>query len=237
MLKRLVPPRNKAEPFSLKKPPFSQAIADHEDPPVHSMPYSSDHATCRTRHIADTWLPLNVQPPSAWLTDPYYNNTAITLLAPNFQLYSDSDNYVGSPPPNNPVRFNFRMDIQILMRSIQPPGTVTAASRADWIDQQVENESNPDIVNITVTVLNLVHDCNQIATRWRYEGYYEWPGPEDGLSDVSGDMIGTTGFDYLIVEGRPPQIVTVYREFNDLEFSYELGQYICFQRNNQTRCT
>lgn len=56
-------------------------------------------------------------------------------------------------------------------------------------------------------------------------------------SDVSGDMIGTTGFDYLIVEGRPPQIVTVYREFNDLEFSYELGQYICFQRNNQTRCT
>ncbi|KAG9943266.1 hypothetical protein KCU85_g8790, partial [Aureobasidium melanogenum] len=94
------------------------------------------------------------------------------LLAPNFQLYSDSDNYVGSPPPDNP-----------------PPGTVTAASRADWIEQQVENESNPNIVNITVTVLNLVHDCNQIAARWRYEGYYEWAGPEDGLSDVAGDMI------------------------------------------------
>lgn len=58
---------------------------------------------------------------------------------------------------------------------------MTAASRADWIEQQVENESNPNIVNITVTVLNLVHDCNQIAARWRYEGYYEWAGPEDGL--------------------------------------------------------
>lgn len=67
------------------------------------------------------------------------------------------------------------------MRYNQAPGTVTAASRAEWIDQQVENESNPDIVNITVTILNLVHDCSQIAIRWRYEGYYEWPGPEDGL--------------------------------------------------------
>jgi hypothetical protein len=56
------------------------------------------------RRIIDTWLPLNVQPPSAWLDNPYYNDTAMTLLAPNFQLYSDSDNYVGSPPPNNPVR-------------------------------------------------------------------------------------------------------------------------------------
>lgn len=45
-------------------------------------------------------------------------------------------------------------------------------------------------------------------------------------------MIGTTGFDYLIVAGPPFQIVTVYREFNDLEFSYEQGQKICFQRNN-----
>lgn len=53
-------------------------------------------------------------------------------------------------------------------------------------------------------------------------------------SDVAGDMIGTTGFDYLIVAGPLSQIVTVYREFNDLEFSYELGQRICFQRNNQT---
>jgi hypothetical protein len=58
---------------------------------------------------------------------------------------------------------------------------VTAATRTDWIDQQVENESNPDIVNITTTVLNLVHDCDQIAARWRYEGYYEWAGPTDGL--------------------------------------------------------
>lgn len=56
-------------------------------------------------------------------------------------------------------------------------------------------------------------------------------------SDVAGDMIGATGFDYLVVDGHPPQILIVYREFNDLEFSYELGQYICFQRNNQTRCT
>lgn len=53
-------------------------------------------------------------------------------------------------------------------------------------------------------------------------------------SDVAGDMIGTTGFDYLIVAGQQSQIATVYREFNDLEFSYELGQKICFQRNNQT---
>jgi len=55
-------------------------------------------------YIANTWLPLNVQPPSAWLNNPYYNQTAYKLLAPNFQLYSDSDNYVGSPPPSNPVR-------------------------------------------------------------------------------------------------------------------------------------
>lgn len=47
-------------------------------------------------------------------------------------------------------------------------------------------------------------------------------------------MIGTTGFDYLIVAGQQFQIVTVYREFNDLEYSYELGQKICFQRNNKT---
>lgn len=67
------------------------------------------------------------------------------------------------------------------MKYNQAPGTVTAASRTEGIDQQVENKSNSDIVNITVTVLNLVHDCNQIAIRWRYEGYYEWPGPEDGL--------------------------------------------------------
>lgn len=31
--------------------------------------------------------------------------------------------------------------------------------------------------------------------------------------------------------------MTDYREFNDLEFSYELGQYVCYQRNNQSRCT
>jgi hypothetical protein len=103
---------------------------------------------------------------------------------------------------------------------------VTAATRTDWIDQQVENESNPDIVNITTTVLNLVHDCDQIAARWRYEGYYEWAGPTDG--------IGTTGFDYLIMTSDQSQIMTVYREFNDLEFSYELGQNICFQRHNET---
>ncbi|KAK5118555.1 hypothetical protein LTR85_008020 [Meristemomyces frigidus] len=173
----------------------------------------------QANYIARTWLPLNVKPPSAWLTNPYYNQTADKLLAPTFQLYSDSDNYVGAPPPNNP-----------------PPGTVTAASRADWIEQQVDNEANPDIVNITVTVLNIVHDCNQIATRWRYEGYYQYAGPEDGLSDVAGNQIGATGFDYLLLGGCPKQIVTDYREFNSLEFSYELGQYICYQRNNQTRC-
>lgn len=58
---------------------------------------------------------------------------------------------------------------------------MTATSRADWIEQQVLNESNPDIINITVTILNLVHDCTQIAVRWRYEGYYQYAGPEDGL--------------------------------------------------------
>lgn len=146
---------------------------------------SSNNQSClngaEARRIINTWLPLNVQPPSAWLNDPYYNNTAMKLLAPEFQLYSDSDNYVGSPPPNNPVRSNVHATHHTLIGFLQPPGTVTAASRADWIDQQVENESNPDIVNITVTVLNLVHDCNQIAARWRYEGYYEWAGPEDGL--------------------------------------------------------
>lgn len=53
---------------------------------------------------------------------------------------------------------------------------------------------------------------------------------------MADDMIGATGFDYLVMGGCPKQIDTVYREFNDLEFSYELGQYICFQRNNQSRC-
>lgn len=150
---------------------------------------SADHSSNQScldkteaRRIIETWPPLNVQPPSAWLDDPYYNNTAMALLAPQFQLYSDSDNYVGSPPPDSPVRFIVHATRHILKGvSLQPPGTVTAASRADWIDQQAENESNPDVVNITVTVLNLVHDCNQIAARWRYEGYYEWAGPEDGL--------------------------------------------------------
>jgi hypothetical protein len=47
-------------------------------------------------------------------------------------------------------------------------------------------------------------------------------------------MIGTTGFDYLIMTSDQSQIMTVYREFNDLEFSYELGQKICFQRHNET---
>ena len=61
---------------------------------------------------------------------------------------------------------------------------MTAASRADWIAQQNLNESNPAIVNITVTILNLVHDSTQIATRWRYEGYYQYAGPEDGLYDL-----------------------------------------------------
>ena len=49
-----------------------------------------------------------------------------------------------------------------------------------------------------------------------------------------GDMIGTTGFDYLIMTSDQSQILTVYREFNDLEFSYELGQKVCLQRHNQT---
>jgi hypothetical protein len=71
----------------------------------------ADHSNNRSclnsteaRRIIDTWLPLNVQPPSAWLKNSYYNDTAMTLLALDFQLYSDSDNYVGSPPPDNPVR-------------------------------------------------------------------------------------------------------------------------------------
>lgn len=71
----------------------------------------ADHSNNRScldsteaRRIIDTWLPLNVQPPSAWLNNSCYNDTAMMLLAPDFQLYSDSDNYVGAPPPDNPVR-------------------------------------------------------------------------------------------------------------------------------------
>lgn len=66
-----------------------------------------NHDCCLTdeqaTYIATTWLPLNVKPPQAWLSNPRYNQTADTILAPAFELYSDSDNYVGAPPPNNPV--------------------------------------------------------------------------------------------------------------------------------------
>lgn len=79
--------------------------------------FSNDHSclnSTEARRIMNTWLPLNVQPPSAWLNNPYYNDTTMRLLAPNFQLYSDSDNYVGSPPPDNPVRYSFHANRHIL---------------------------------------------------------------------------------------------------------------------------
>lgn len=66
-----------------------------------------NHDCCLTdeqaTYIASTWLPLNVKPPQAWFSNSCYSQTADAILAPTFELYSDSDNYVGAPPPNNPV--------------------------------------------------------------------------------------------------------------------------------------
>jgi hypothetical protein len=55
-------------------------------------------------------------------------------------------------------------------------------------------------------------------------------------ADIKGDKIGATGTEYLLIEKGTGLIKTSYREFNSLEYVYELGQYVCFQYRNQTRC-
>ena len=55
-------------------------------------------------------------------------------------------------------------------------------------------------------------------------------------ADIKGDKVGSTGIEYLVIDPDTGLIKTAYRELNSLEFVYEVGQYICFQRHNQTRC-
>jgi hypothetical protein len=42
--------------------------------------------------------------------------------------------------------------------------------------------------------------------------------------------------EYLVIQKNTGLIQIAYRELNGLEFLYELGEYVCFQNRNQSRC-
>ncbi|KAI9740244.1 MAG: hypothetical protein M1834_004822 [Cirrosporium novae-zelandiae] len=145
--------------------------------------------------------------------------TANSTLTPDFQLYSDSDNFIKG-------------------KAVVPAGTVTDASRAAFVARQSLSQSilHSRVAGITLTPLQILHDCSQIAIRWRWQGTWN-VNNATGFDAKIGDPVGFTGIDVLELENGTNLIKTAYTELNAPEFFWDAGVKICFQRNNASACS
>ena len=122
--------------------------------------------------IVDRWRSLNV------VFDEALSNST---LAEDFRLFSDSENAIagGANIKVWYLRDFIPPTIRWLLNAkyLEKPGEATSTSRADWNAQQRAAAINPAVVDVTITMLNIVHDCTQIVFRWRFEGSYGYTGP------------------------------------------------------------